>query len=257
MGNRNRIDQQSRGRNTNNRDYKVDNNVEAKQKWQQERKINKVNILPKNANQVLALRSFEDNLLTVLSGSAGVGKTLLACWWAANQVVDKNYTKIVIGRVHVPLANRTVGHRSGNLLEKLQQFHLPMIEYLSDVFGREAVQLQLEKNTGYIELADLESIRGRSFRQGTIVIIDEAQLLLPEEIQALTTRLGTGSKLILCGDPVQKDVRDDKCGLLYLEHIITKYDIKDCSVVKFTEEDIVRSGITRDFVIAYQKEHFK
>lgn len=185
------------------------------------------------------------------------GKTLIACWWAANQVADKKYKKIVIGRVHTPLANRTVGHRQGNLLDKLKQFHLPMIEYLSDIFGREAVMLQLEKDTGYIELADIESIRGRSFPEGTIVIIDEGQLLFPEEVKAITTRMGEGSKLILCGDPVQKDVLDAKCGLMYLERIIAKYRIKDCCVVKFTVDDIVRSGITKDFVIAYQKEDTK
>lgn len=257
MGNRNRNDQQARGRNTANRDYRIEHSVDAKPKWEQERKANKMNILPKNANQTAALQSFEENTLTLLTGSAGTGKTALACWWAANQLVDKKYKKIVIGRVHVPLANRTVGHRSGNLLEKLQQFHLPMIEYLSDIYGREAVQMQLEKNSGYIELADIESLRGRSFREGTLVILDEAQLFVPEEIRAITTRLGTGSKLILCGDPLQKDVPDAKCGIIFLEYMINKYSIKDCGIVKFTEEDIVRGGLTKAFVKAYQQEDSK
>lgn len=235
-------------------------NHQAKEKWIEERKSKKVNLLPKNENQRKALQSFEEDTISVLEGSAGSGKSYLACVWSANQVVDKQkYNKIVIGRVHTALANRTVGHRQGNLLDKLKNFHMPMIEYLSMVFGRTAVEMQLamQDGSGYIELADMESLRGRSFGDGVIVIIDEAQLLLPDEIEAVTTRLGEGSKLILCGDQQQKDVPDSKCGLLYLEYIVNKYRIRDVGIVKFTVEDIVRSGIVRAFVKAYQKENTK
>jgi PhoH-like ATPase len=38
-----------------------------------------------------------------------------------------------------------------------------------------------------------------------ILIADEAQNLTPKEVKALVTRIGEGSKVILCGDPDQID----------------------------------------------------
>jgi phosphate starvation-inducible protein PhoH len=35
---------------------------------------------------------------------------------------------------------------------------------------------------------------------------------------------------------------------------VEKYDIKDGGIVTFTHDDIVRSGIVKEFVIAFDKE---
>ena len=55
-------------------------------------------------------------------------------------------------------------------------------------------------------------------------------------------------------DPQQRDVKEDKCGLLFLERIIRKHNINDCGIIKFTSEDCVRSGICKAFVQAFDKE---
>lgn len=74
MGARNRQSQNERGRMTNTRDYKVEHSANAKPKWEHERKAAKVNIIPKTDAQRKALNSFESNILTVLTGSAGTRK---------------------------------------------------------------------------------------------------------------------------------------------------------------------------------------
>jgi len=43
-------------------------------------------------------------------------------------------------------------------------------------------------------------------------------------------------------------------GLTYLERLVEKYNIEDAEFVMFTREDIVRSGLTRSFVIAFEDE---
>jgi phosphate starvation-inducible protein PhoH len=62
--------------------------------------------------------------------------------------------------------------------------------------------------------------------------------------------------MIFCGDNsgTQTDVRVGTDGLTYLEQLVLRYNIDDVGFVKFTRDDIVRSGITRDFVVAFEEE---
>jgi len=108
-----------------------------------------------------------------------------------------------------------------------------------------------------IEICSLETIRGRSWDY-SIIVVDEAQGLFPQEVQALTTRVGVGSQLILLGDNsgVQTDIKNKTDGLSYLLGVIEKYNIS-AGVTKLTYDDILRSDITKEFVIAYDKELYQ
>jgi phosphate starvation-inducible protein PhoH len=53
---------------------------------------------------------------------------------------------------------------------------------------------------------------------------------------------------------MQSDVRNGMTGLVYLEKIIKKYNIPDTAFVGFTRDEIVRSGLTKEFVIAFEEE---
>ena len=55
-------------------------------------------IQPKNFNQELMLKSMRENIITVATGSAGVGKSLLMCYYAASELLAGNIRKIVITR---------------------------------------------------------------------------------------------------------------------------------------------------------------
>ena len=93
-------------------------------------------------------------------------------------------------------------------------------------------------------------------QNGKVFVTGNCQNLYSEEIQALTTRIGEGSQMILLGDNsgTQSDIKNKKDGLSYLLGIIDKYKIEDAAYTKLGYEDILRSGITREFVIAYDKE---
>ena len=47
-------------------------------------------------------------------------------------------------------------------------------------------------------------MRGRSIPY-QYIIIDEVQNLTPHEVKTLVSRVGEGSKIVLCGDPYQID----------------------------------------------------
>jgi PhoH-like ATPase len=59
-------------------------------------------------------------------------------------------------------------------------------------------------SSGQIEIDSLTYIRGRSLPR-QYIIIDDAQNLTPHEIKTIISRAGTGTKIVLTGDPYQID----------------------------------------------------
>lgn len=244
-------------RNTNNRDNKKDGVGDSvpKQKWEEDRKTRKFVFHPKSDAQRASLWSFEENMVTVNYGSVASGKTAISCWWLANQYLEGNIKKIYIGRPNTTLDNRQNGFRTGNLLDKCYGGILPQIQYLADVLGRNVVDDQLMKKDGFIELLDIEFLRGMDFGQDIGIHLDEAQLLRPAEIDCMMTRLSKGSKLILSCDPLQRDQPQDECGVIYLKKLVEKYNLQDINIVQYRRKDITRSDFVYDYVCAMQDNY--
>lgn len=208
---------------------------------------------PKNNNQKLLLEAFKYDTMVAAQGSAGVGKTLLACWWAAKKLKQKEIKKVILIRAYQPLAGRTIGMLPGTAQEKLLPFYRQMVDYFEDFLGKSETDIHLKHET--IEICSLETIRGRSW-DDSIIIVDEAQSLFVPEVQALVTRVGENSQMIFCGDDsgIQTDVKNGMNGLTYLRLITERYNIEGCSFINFTREDICRKGLTKEFVIAFEEE---
>ena len=206
-----------------------------------------------NDKQGELLEALKYNTLVVARGSAGTGKTLLAIHHAAKKLHYGDIKKVVLIRAYQPLAGRSIGFLPGTAEEKLLPFYQQMIDYFEDYLGKATTEIHLKNKT--IEICSLETIRGRSWND-SIIIVDESQGLFAAEVQALTTRVGTDSQIIFCGDNTgpQTDVKKGMDGLTYLENICKKYNISDCSFTSFTRDDVVRSGLTKEFVIAYEDE---
>jgi phosphate starvation-inducible protein PhoH len=62
--------------------------------------------------------------------------------------------------------------------------------------------------------------------------------------------------MILCGDNAQNDMKGKLTGLAYLSQLVNKYNIPEVTFVEFTKANIVRSGITKAFVEAFEEEFF-
>lgn len=221
-----------------------------KEKFQRQQFIQ---LLPKNDAQNRLLEALKYSTLITAHGSAGTGKTFIACWHASKRLHYGDVKKIVLIRAYQPLAGRSIGFLPGELEDKLRPYYQQMLDYFEDFLGPSTVEIALKNKT--IEICSLETIRGRSW-EDTIVIVDESQSLFIPEVQALVTRMGENSQLIFCGDDsgVQTDVKVGMDGLNYLKEVIKKYNIADTAFVKFTRDDIVRSGLTKEFVIAFEEE---
>jgi len=210
-------------------------------------------VTPKTENQKFFVESLKEDTICVCAGYAGTGKTLLACSHAAEMLYTGKIKKIVLIRAYQPLAGRSIGLLPGEIMDKLKPYYQQMLDYLEDFLGKPQMEIHLKR--GSIEICSLETIRGRSW-DDTCVLVDEAQNLFIEEIQALTTRVGTNSQLILMGDDsgLQSDITDKQNGLAYLLGLVEKYDIPSVGVTYLDIEDILRSEVTKSFVIAFDKE---
>ena len=208
---------------------------------------------PMNDKQKDLQEALKYNTIVVAQGSAGVGKTLLACYHAAKKLHYGDIKKIILIRAYQPLAGRTIGMLPGGSDQKLLPFYQQMIDYFEDFLGKATTEIHIKNKT--IEICSLETIRGRSWSDA-IIIVDESQSLFVPEVQALTTRIGENAQMIFCGDNTgnQTDVKNGMDGLTYLNKIVQKYNIPDCQFITFTRDQICRSDVVRDFVIAFEEE---
>lgn len=213
-------------------------------------------VKPITQNQILYKRSLENNILTVAKGMAGTGKTFLPAVYATEELIDPDspIKQIILVRPYIDLNNRGIGYLKGNEAEKLQPYVQPMLNAIKFVVGAEKLAKFLEDGT--VQIKALASIRGMSY-DNAFIICDEMQGTVPNEIQAITTRIGRNTKMVITGDTRQSDVKKDVDGITYLIGIIEKYKIKHTGLIEMGKDDIVRSGITKEFVLAYEKDGWK
>ena len=205
-------------------------------------------LLPKTDKQAMYIEALKESDQVVVLGPAGTGKTYVVSTFAASQYHTKDIEKIVITRPHVAVG-KDIGFLPGTLEEKCAPWALPVIDVLEKHLGKGVVETGLKN--GNIETVPLALIRGRSF-DNTLMIIDEAQNLTVEELKALVTRVGEGSKLVINGDTQQSDLRQGD-GLSKLTHLIKKYTLP-IPVIEFTVKDIIRSDITAMWVKTFLSE---
>ena len=186
-----------------------------------------------------------DNLALV--GTAGTGKTFLGLYLALEQVMDKStpFDKVRIIRSVVP--TRDVGYLPGTLEEKLDAFTGPYRAAATHLFEDERAFDKLVAN-GYISFESTSYIRGVTY-DNSIVVVDEMQNLNFHELDSVITRIGHCTKIIFCGDYYQSDFKseNDKKGINTFLNIVEQ--LKHFSVVSFNWEDIVRSGLVRDYIM--------
>ena len=190
--------------------------------------------------------NYDSGKSQVLSGSAGTGKTFMALYKAFNEILTSktNYRRIVIVRSAV--ATRDVGFLPGTLEEKQAIYELPYTGICNELFGRGDAYGLMKKN-GIVDFLTTSYVRGITLDE-TIVIVDEYQNLTSHEADSIMTRLGKGSKIIFCGDTCQTDfTRNNEKDIDKFISVVANMT-KWFDMIEFTADDIVRSGIVKDYI---------
>lgn len=202
----------------------------------------------KTPGQLRLIKAIKSASQVLVSGAAGTGKSYIASVIAADMLAANQVEKIVLTRPNVA-AGRTLGHFPGSIDEKMAPWMIPLTEPISERLGSGHFAYCMDK--GVIEIAPLETMRGRTFRNA-FVIVDEAQNCSLHELKMLVTRVGEGTQLVITGDTNQTDLAE-KSGLQHLIDLSKNHNI-DCVHVELGLEDIVRSGIVRQWLEAFYEE---
>lgn len=176
-------------------------------------------VMARNLQQTMALDLLLDDEIKLISliGPAGTGKTLLALAAGLQKTLkEERYDKMLTARPIMPLG-RDIGYLPGDKDEKLSQWMQPVFDNLTyllstrgahsrdDADSKSAEQrMDQLMTTGKVVLEPLTYIRGRSLPH-QFFVVDEAQNLSPHEVKTIVSRVGDGTKIVLCGDILQID----------------------------------------------------
>jgi phosphate starvation-inducible PhoH-like protein len=215
---------------------------------EEEQALKQVLLKAYNDNQKLYLNALETSQQTIVLGPAGTGKTFMAATHAANLYLAKKIHKIVVTRPNVPVGN-DLGFLPGTLQEKFAPWAAPVMDVLNKHMGIGVVESALKH--GNIETAPLSTMRGRSF-DNAFMLCDEVQNTSVEEIKMLLTRVGKNTRVVLNGDITQSDIKGGS-GLDKILYLSKKHNM-GIPVIEFGIDDIVRSDICKQWIIAFTKE---
>jgi len=205
-------------------------------------------------NQDLFFEQYRENQNMVAYGCAGTGKTFITLYNALLDVLDPKtpYEKIYIVRSLV--ATREIGFLPGDHEDKSSLYQIPyknMVKYMFEMPDDNAFEMLYAnlKAQGTISFWSTSFIRGTTF-DNAIIIVDEFQNLNFHELDSMITRVGENSKLMFCGDATQSDLikTAERNGIVDFIRILK--NMPSFSMVEFEAEDICRSGLVKEYIIA-------
>ena len=149
--------------------------------------------------QMCAIDSLLEDDFTIITGSAGSGKTLLSLMYAMREIESGKRDKLVIfANPTKARGSEQLGFYPGDRTEKLMQNSIGAM--LTSKFG-DTMPLDELMNDGRLEVLPFSDIRGFEVGQKQIMYISEAQNLNIDLAKLAIQRCATGSKIILEGDP--------------------------------------------------------
>lgn len=183
-------------------------------------------------------RTIQQNTIIFAVGSAGSGKTFLAALHAMDEYLAGRIDKIIVCRPVVNAGGEDLGFLPGTLQEKMDPYIKPIFDAFAIQWNPKQIQTMLEY--GKIEIAPLAYMRGRTFRDA-FVICDEAQNATDDQLLMLLSRLGENSKMVITGDPTQRDI----AGKPFEKARRKLASVHGIAFVDFTDEDVVRHPLVQ------------
>jgi phosphate starvation-inducible PhoH-like protein len=105
------------------------------------------------------------------------------------------------------VSKEEIGFLPGDLREKMDPWVQPIYQNMFALYDKVKIEALIQD--GKIEIVPVSFMRGRTFLD-SVVIVDEAQNVTHEQMQMIATRIGLRSKMIVCGDDHQVDLKSKK-----------------------------------------------
>lgn len=210
-------------------------------------------IAPLTPTQSDLFESYKQGYNIAAIGTAGTGKTMCAMYLALSDVLQKGgYDQVIVIRSAVQ--TREQGFMPGSKQQKEAVFEAPYTDIVNDLFGR-GDAYQILKSKGMIRFMTSSFVRGLTF-DNAIIIVDECQSMTYHELDTIITRVGESSKIVFCGDTKQDDLvisrnKADVSGLAEFLQVLN--NISSFDTIEFTSNDIVRSGLVKEYILAKEQ----
>jgi len=213
-----------------------------------------IDIDPLTDSQKRLFNSYENGKHLVAYGCAGTGKTFITLYNALCDVLDERspYEKVYLVRSLV--ATREIGFLPGTYEDKSDIYQIPYKNMVKYMFQMPS-DADFEMLYGNLKAQETIKFWSTSFLRGTtldnaIVIVDEFQNLNFHELDSIITRVGENTKICFCGDATQSDLvkTNERNGIIDFLRILRAMPSFD--VIEFGVDDIVRSGLVKEYIIA-------
>jgi predicted ribonuclease YlaK len=194
-----------------------------------------------------------DIKVVLIDGVAGTSKSLVSIYCGLTMIKEQNAKKMLYMRSVVESAQKGLGFLKGSLAEKMEIWRHVLDSKCEELI--EPCDLSKVLTSGKLEALPINYIRGASWKD-MFVCLDEGQNLDFDAYKLVLSRMGENSKLIICADSDQCDIKDS--GFKRIYDMFNDNDSKNMGIVSFsfTEEDIVRSELCK-FIVGKFKNSSK
>ena len=182
------------------------------------------------------------NKITVLKGSAGSGKSMVAAQVALDLLFRREVEKIILTRPAVT-SGEEIGYLPGDKDAKLAPYTAAIYDNMYRLYRKEMIDKHILE--GNIEVIPLAFMRGRNL-SNCCVVVDEGQNITHRQMELLLGRICEGSKMIICGDTAQIDLKDKKLsGFGFICHNLNKIPGFDVVTLKKNHRDPIVEDILK------------
>ena len=180
--------------------------------------------------------------ISVLKGSAGSGKSMLAAQVALDLLFTHQVEKIILTRPAVT-SGEDIGFLPGDKDAKLAPYTAAIYDNMYRLYRKEIIDKHLLE--GNIEVIPLAFMRGRNLTN-CCVVVDEGQNITHRQMELLLGRICTGSRMLICGDTAQIDLKDKKMsGFGFICHNLTSIPGFNVITLKTNHRDPIVEDILK------------
>ncbi len=205
----------------------------------------KINLVGLNDEQKKVLREIDKNVITIITGQAGVGKTHLAVIYGLLELVRGTYKKLIFTRPCIESYGERLGSLPGDANEKISPYMTPIFDILKKYIHKDTIEQLIEEEK--IITIPLAFLRGVTFNDA-FVTADEFQNVIPSQMRLFLTRIGKDSKIVITGDLSQSDIQE-KNGLM--DAVERLRNINSIGIINMTSDAIIRNPIIKEIENRY------
>ena len=161
--------------------------------------------LTQKQEELIKLTEDKETKIILVKGPAGTAKSYTSIYCALKSLQSRRVSDIIYIRPIVESADTHMGALPGEVQDKISPYAQVLEDKLAELLMRD--DIKKIKNDNRVSFVPVSFARGLHWA-AKFIVIDEAQSFSRRELVTLMTRIGEFSKVMLCGDVTQSDLKN-------------------------------------------------